>query len=263
MTWKNIKMTWITADFPNLPENVKQHLVAGTTTREGGVSIPPYASLNLATHVEDDMQDVQANRAILRDSLQLPSEPYWLNQTHSNIVIELPYQYRSAQNSKAISIIEADAAFTARPNHICCVMTADCLPVLIVDESGKKVAAVHCGWRGLANGVLINTLAALEVEGKNLHVWLGPAIGPEKFEVGAEVKQEFVSLTSKNSDCFAAQDNGKYLCDIYKLARLQLKDFGVVHISGGNYCTVKQEDKFFSYRRNGQTGRMASMIWFN
>lgn len=256
-------MTWITADFPNLPVNVKQRIVAGTTTRQGGVSMPPYSSLNLATHVEDDIQDVQANRAILRDSLLLPSEPYWLNQTHSNIVIELPYQYRSSQNSKAISIIEADAAFTTRPNHICSVMTADCLPVLIVDVTGKKVAAVHCGWRGLANGVLMNTLNALEEDGKNLHVWLGPAIGPEKFEVGAEVKQTFIDLDPANSDCFAAQDSGKYLCDIYKLARIQLKGFGIDHISGGNYCTVNQEDKFFSYRRNGQTGRMASLIWFN
>ena len=256
-------MTWITANFPNLPADVQQRIFAGTTTRVGGVSQPPFETMNIATHVGDSQQDVLANRAILRDVLALPSEPYWLNQTHSNIVIELPYQYRSSQNAQTVSIIEADAAYTARPNHICSVMTADCLPVLLVNEVGSKVAAAHCGWRGLANGVLTNTLSALNCSSGEIHAWLGPAIGPTSFEVGPEVKASFVVIDQKYSTCFNLKDNGKFDCDIYKIARLQLNAFGVNHISGGEYCTVKQEDKFFSYRRNGQTGRMASMIWFN
>ena len=259
-------MTWITANFPELPETTKRKLTAFTTTRCGGSSRirsnAKYSSLNLATHVGDYLDVVYSNRALLRETAHLPSEPYWLNQTHSINVVELPYQYRGCSDGNVISIIEADASFTLLPEHVCVVMTADCLPILIVDEQAATVAAIHAGWRGLADGIIEKTILRLGVASKRLHVWLGPAIGATNFEVGQEVKDLFVQKSVTNETSFVAQpQQGKYLCDIYQLASNVLVELGIEHISGGEYCTVADDEQFYSYRRDGQTGRMASLIW--
>lgn len=254
-------MTWITANFPNLSEQVRNKVVAGTTTRVGGISAGDYAGLNIAAHVGDDSKNVAANRAILREQLSLPSEPYWLTQTHSKVAVEIPYQYRPHPSGDKDSMIDADAAFTKLARHVCAVMTADCLPLLIVDDAATEVAAIHAGWRGLADGVITSTVEAMNRPAKSLHVWLGPAIGPTSFEVGAEVKQTFVDLKPENEVAFLPAKPGKFLCDIYQLARLELKRLGVEHISGGEHCTVLNPELFYSYRRDGQTGRMASLIW--
>lgn len=256
-------MTWITANFPDLPEQAKARVVAGTTTRTDGVSVDCYAGLNLANHVGDEIKNVAANRAILRDQLALPSEPYWLNQTHSATVIEIPYQYRYNPSAGKDSILEADASYTKLVNHVCTVMTADCLPLLIVDEEATKVAAIHAGWRGLAQGIIQSTIDALAIQTDKLHVWLGPAIGPSTFEVGTEVKDAFVAKEPANIEAFVATSPNKFLCDIYQLAKQELSSLGIKHISGGEFCTVSDAQKFYSYRRDGQTGRMASLIWLN
>lgn len=254
-------MTWITANFPDLSEQARSKIAAGTTTRVGGISVDEYQGLNIASHVGDSITNVAANRAILRDQLELPSEPYWLNQTHSTIAVELPYQYRAHPSGNIDSMIEADASYTHLINHVCVVMTADCLPLLIVDEEGTEVAAIHAGWRGLAGGIISNTIHELKNPADKLHVWLGPAIGAKSFEVGEEVKQAFVERDKENEHAFVATKPGKFVCDIYQLAKVELKKLGVTHISGGEHCTVLQSDEFYSYRRDGQTGRMASLIW--
>ena len=204
-------MTWITASFPHLAELAKQRVVAGTTTRDGGVSKAQYEGLNIATHVTDDITSVITNRAILREQLNLPTEPYWLNQTHSTNVVEIPYQYRHHPANNKDSVIEADACFSKLENHVCAVMTADCLPLLLVNSTATEVAAIHAGWRGLANGIVSKTIDAMSSSAADMHVWLGPAIGPEAFEVGAEVKQQFIAQNSNNEQAFTASKEGKYL----------------------------------------------------
>lgn len=254
-------MTWITANFPDLSEATRSKIAAGTTTRFGGISTDQYQGLNIAAHVGDSTKNVAANRAILRDQLSLPSEPYWLNQTHSTIAVEVPYQYRPHPAGNIDSMIEADAAYTRLINHVCVVMTADCLPLLIVDDEATEVAAIHAGWRGLAGGIIANTVESLNKPADKLHVWLGPAIGAKSFEVGEEVKQAFVERNIENEQAFIATKPEKFVCDIYQLAKIELAKLGVKHVSGGEHCTVLQTEQFYSYRRDGQTGRMASLIW--
>ena len=247
-------MTWITADFPDLPASAQGKVKAIVTCREGGVSTAPYASFNLASHVGDEGVKVQTNRAILREEAGLPTQPYWLNQTHSACVLDIPFEYRTD--------IAADASFTSVPKTVCAVLTADCLPLLVVDKDASEVAAIHAGWRGLASGIVENTLTRLRSSVEHLHVYLGPAIGPGAFEVGEDVRQAFVSLNRGFDACFRPTPvAGKYLADLYQLARLKLKALGVGYISGGEYCTYDQANMFYSYRRDGQTGRMASLIW--
>lgn len=268
-------MTWITANFPFLAKSSADKVGAVTTTRENGVSLAPFNSLNLATHVADNLTHVRTNRAILRDGLYSinhnheQSEPYWLEQTHSVKVLELPQQYfyECATNQAP----EADASFTGKPNITCVVMTADCLPLLIVNNDATEVAAIHAGWKGLANGIVKNTINAMKSPNEQLHVWLGPAIGPNAFEVGEDVRQAFIQQSDSYSPCFSAKQSEstktkpikdrKYLADMYSLAKVQLNALGVTYISGGEYCTYSQPELFFSYRREGQTGRMASLIW--
>lgn len=220
------------------------------TLRTGGCSPAPWRSLNLGDHVGDDPGRVAANRAGLR--AQLPAEPLWLNQVHGTSVVDA---------ASATQCVAADAAFSRRPGLVCAVMTADCLPVLFCDRAGTVVAAAHAGWRGLLDGVLENTVAAMQVPPSELLTWLGPAIGPERFEVGDEVRTAFVGRDAGAATCFAAQANGKWLADIYGLARLRLAKLGVTQISGGNACTVSDAERYFSYRRDGVTGRMATLIW--
>lgn len=223
-----------------------------TTTREGGVSAAPWDSFNLGDHVGDDPGHVAANRARLR--LKLPAEPGWLKQVHSNRVVELGRDLNP----------EADAAFTRQSGRVCAVLTADCLPVLLCDRAGSVVAAAHAGWRGLADGVLEATVAAMQVPPGDILAWLGAAIGPQAFEVGDEVRQAFIAQHPETAAAFVphpASAPGKWLADIYQLARIHLNRVGVHAIYGGGRCTFTEVDSFYSYRRDGVTGRMASLIW--
>jgi len=230
-----------------VPGNVR----ALQTTRNGGVSKAPWASLNLGDHVGDAPEAVAANRALLRR--RLPNEPLWLEQVHGTVAVN------AAQQPE---IRRGDAAWAREAGVVCAVMTADCLPVLLCDRQGSVVAAAHAGWRGLLAGVLENAVRALQVDAVNLLAWLGPAIGPQRFEVGGEVRAAFVSRDSDARQAFTSHgDDGKYLCDIYLLARQRLRQLGVTAICGGEACTVSEADRFFSYRRDGVTGRMASLIW--
>lgn len=236
---------WLTAGWP-APTRVRTLI----TTRNGGVSQPPYASLNLGTHVGDDAQHVADNRALLR--AQLPAEPAWLNQIHSTIVLDAA----TVQHTP-----DADASYTRARDTVCVVMTADCLPVLLCDRSGSVVAAAHAGWRGLCSGVLERTIAAMGVPGGELMAWMGPAIGPDAFEVGAEVRAAFAAHDPAASNAFTPIGDNKFLADIYQLARQRLQAAGVGAVYGGDLCTVIDRQRFFSYRRDGRTGRMASLIW--
>lgn len=224
------------------------------TTRRGGVSQGVFASLNLGDHVGDDPAAVAANRAII--CRQVDARPVWLNQVHGIRVIDAAAVDRGRPP-------EADAAFTRATGTACVVMTADCLPVLFCDDAGTVVAAAHAGWRGLLSGVLEATVAAMDVPAGSLMAWLGPAIGPEAFEVGGEVRDAFVGVAVEAADAFKPAAAGKWLADIYLLSRQRLAGQGVNRVFGGNFCTVIDQDRFFSYRRDGQTGRMASLIWLN
>lgn len=218
------------------------------TTRAGGVSGAPWASLNLGDHVGDDPVDVAANRARLRQ--QLPAEPGWLKQVHSATAVEA-----------GAGLLEADAAFTRRVETVCAVLTADCLPVLFCDRAGSVVAAAHAGWRGLAGGVLEASVAAMQVPPGEIMAWMGAAIGPQAFEVGDDVRQTFIAQHPDAAEAFLQHAPGKWLADIYQLARIRLNHAGVLAVYGGGRCTFKETGSFFSYRRDGVTGRMASLIW--
>jgi YfiH family protein len=230
------------------PANVK----ALQTTRIGGVSAAPWHSLNLGDHVGDDPEAVAENRRRLRQLL--PAEPVWLKQVHKTRCID-------AADPDAGN--EADAAFTRTPGVVCAVLTADCLPVLLCDAAGTVVAAAHAGWRGLAGGVIESAVRAMGVPGENLMAWFGPAIGHDHFEVGDEVRASFIAHDPAAAAAFRPHASGKWLCDIYALARQRLSALGVRRVAGGDFCTVKDAERFYSYRRDGVTGRMASLIWID
>ena len=235
----------IQPDWP-APARVKSLM----TTRSGGSSQAPWTSLNLGDHVGDDPLNVAANRARLRR--QLPAGPGWLRQVHSARVVELGREPEP----------EADASFTRESGQVCAVLTADCLPVLLCDRAGSVVAAAHAGWRGLAGGVLEATVAAMQVPPEGILAWMGAAIGPQAFEVGDEVREAFVAQHPQAAAAFVSQPTpGKWLADIYHLARIRLAHAGVQAIHGGGRCTFSEADSFFSYRRDGVTGRMAALIW--
>jgi len=236
----------ITPDW-SAPPNVR----AAVTTRIGGVSLPPYDSLNLGDHVGDDPQAVAVNRRQLQAVLALPAEPHWLSQVHGSCVVDA---------AETPSGCEADAVFSRDAGDVCAVLTADCLPVLLCDSGGSVVAAAHAGWRGLLNGVIENTVAQMAGRGELL-AWLGPAIGPQAFEVGEEVREAFVNEDPRAQQAFRPSPAGRWLADIYALARLRLHRAGVDAISGGEYCTFSDPTRFYSYRRDGVTGRMACLIW--
>lgn len=230
-----------------------------STTRRGGASRAPYddgrggGGLNLGLHVGDDPAAVRANRALLR--ALLPAEPAWLSQVHGSTVLAAA-TVRDAPR--------ADASLATRSGAVCAVQTADCLPVLFCDLEGAVVAAAHAGWRGLAGGVLENTVRAMRAAGAGeIMAWLGPAIGPENFEVGQDVRAAFLARDPAAEQAFRERDGapGKYLADLYLLARQALEKAGVRSIHGGGRCTVRERDLFYSYRRDGVTGRMASLIW--
>ncbi|HHE9445117.1 peptidoglycan editing factor PgeF [Haemophilus influenzae] len=235
--------------------NVSKNIHAFTTTREGGVSLEPYLSFNLGDHVGDDKSAVKANRTLLVEKFCLPQTPIFLTQTHSTRVIQLPY---SGQN------LEADAVYTNVPNQVCVVMTADCLPVLFSTTSGNEVAAAHAGWRGLCDGVLEETVKYFQAKSEDIIAWFGPAIGPKAFQVGVDVVEKFVAVDEKAKLAFQPDviEDGKYLGNLYQIATQRLNNLGITQIYGGNHCTFNEKEKFFSYRRDNQTGRMASVIWF-
>jgi YfiH family protein len=222
------------------------------TTRQGGFSQPPWNSLNLGTHVGDDDVDVANNRNYLRQ--YLPVEPVWLNQVHSTRCID-------AAHVPSGKVVDADASISRQPGVVCAVLTADCLPVLLCDEEARVVGVAHAGWRGLAAGVIESTVVAMAEPAAKLSAWLGPAIGPQKFEVGHDVFAAFVTHDADAADAFHSQGQGKWLCDIYKLARQRLAALGVRRIASADFCTVRDTEQFFSYRRDGVTGRFASCIW--
>lgn len=243
----------IVSDWPGMPPAVG----ALCTTRGGGVSAAPYddgaggGGLNLGLHVGDVAARVMRNRALLQ--ARLPGAPVWLNQVHGAHVVDA---------AAVDGVPDADASFTTRPGVVCAIMTADCLPVLFADRAGAVVAAAHAGWRGLAQGVLPNTVARMRDAGAgDIQAWLGPAIGPQAFEVGTEVRAAFADVDPAAAAAFVAQPDGKYLADIYRLARLALAGCGVQQVSGGGFCTVGDAARFYSYRRDRVTGRMASLVW--
>lgn len=229
------------------------HVVAFTTTRQAGVSQGNYASFNLATHVNDDSLAVATNRAMLLNQIPLPNEPGWLQQTHSTIAVNITSDYKST---------EADAGYTQEANQPCAVLTADCLPLLVCNKQGTEVAAIHAGWRGLANGVIESTIHQLHSAPADLLVWLGPAIGPLVYEVDKTVYNTFVHANPAAAAAFCATDAEHWLVDLYALARQRLMQLGIYAIYGGDHCTYSETDLFYSFRRNNITGRMASVIFF-
>ncbi|MFU8788860.1 MAG: peptidoglycan editing factor PgeF [Methylobacter sp.] len=238
-------MSAIKPDWP-APANIH----AATTLRNGGVSRGVYSSLNPALHVGDDADLVRQNRHIIKGLLDLPSEPVWLEQIHSN---------RAVPALKTDALQQADASYTAESGVVCAVLTADCLPLLVCTADGSQVAAIHAGWRGLLAGIINNTLAAMG--SGDFLVWLGPAIGPDCFEIGNEVREAFITKSAAFSSAFKPRNNDKWLADIYQLARIELAMLGVDKVYGGGFCTVTEVERFYSYRRDNITGRMATLIW--
>lgn len=235
---------WIIPDWP-APPTVR----AVSTTRRGGVSVAPYDSWNLGDHVGDDPRAVEQNRLRLMKALGLPAPPVWLRQVHGARVVDAGH-----------GSCEADAAYTGQPGVVCAVLTADCLPLLLSNATGTRVAAVHAGWRGLAAGVIEAALAVMG-PGAELLAWLGPAIGPGAFEVGSEVRDIFIAHDARAQNAFRPSPNGRWWADIYQLVRLRLAAHGVTVVYGGHECTYSDAGRFYSYRRDGITGRMATMIW--
>lgn len=226
---------------------------AATTLRTGGVSPAPYDSLNLAEHVGDEPDNVAANRRILSTALSLPQDPLWLTQVHGTEVVP----------ADGTSGCEADAIMADRSGEVCAVLTADCLPVLFCSTGGDRVAAAHAGWRGLCAGVLEHTVERMGVAGEEVIAWLGPAIGPAVFEVGAEVRQAFMKQDPAASAAFVPSRPGHWFADLYLLARRRLAAVGVTAVHGGGFCTFSDPERFYSYRREGRTGRMASLVWID
>lgn len=242
-------------DWP-APANVR----AATSTRIGGVSHLEYASFNLAGHVGDSADTVASNREILQRVLQLPAQPVWLTQVHGVDVL------RRDGNSESKTSHEYDACYSNQKNNVCAVLTADCLPVLFCNRDGTEVAAAHAGWRGLVDGVLETTLREFACDRSEILAWLGPAIGPKSFEVGRDVVDRFLVQWRAYGQkavaaCFVAHGAQHWLCDIYALARLQLHALGVEAVYGGGADTCADWQHFYSFRRDGDTGRMASVIW--
>jgi YfiH family protein len=231
----------------HLPANVR----ALYSTRAGGVSQSPFDSFNLAEHVGDDPDRVKRNREILQSSQDLPSPPCWLEQTHSTTAVIL----ESDQNRLA------DAAITRQHGKVAVVMTADCLPILLCNQSGTEVAAVHAGWRGLLDGVVEETIATMQSPANQLLAWIGPAISQAKFEVGDEVRQAFVDKHASADQRFISNPSGHWFCDLPSLGDDLLSHHGLAEITQSNLCSYANEEIFYSYRRNAVTGRMASLIW--
>jgi len=240
-----VSIDWLRADWPS-PEGV----VAGCTLRTGGVSRGSYRSLNLGDHVGDDRQAVAENRRRFVAGLGLPAEPHWLDQVHGNTLRVDP-----------ATGDEGDACYTRRADVVCAVLVADCLPVLFAAQDGSEVAAAHAGWRGLAAGVIETAVARFNSSPENILAWLGPAISKSAFEVGDEVREAFQREDDGAGACFSRNERGRWQADLYGLARRRLAKAGVRQVYGGGDCTHAEAGRFFSYRRDGQCGRMAAFIY--
>lgn len=238
----------IRADWP-----LQSRIAALTTTRHGGVSSSPYTDLNLAIHVGDQYKDVKQNRIVLREQLALDDEPKWLQQVHSKIVVNA--------NEVVPDAVTADAVYTDQAGIICGVLTADCLPIAFANQEATCVAVAHAGWKGLLDGVIQETVKTMSTVAKPDYAWLGPAIGAQDFEVGRDVYQPFIEQNAEFAKAFTANDRGKWYLDIYFAASIVLKSLGINKIYGGKHCTYTESERFFSYRREANTGRMATLIW--
>lgn len=238
---------WIIADWP-----ARRRVRTLITTRDGGVSEEQFGRLNLAAHVGDAPEHVAENRARLR--AHLPAEPFWLEQVHGTRVLRL---------EQCGGVRRADAAVTSRSGLVCAVLTADCVPVLLCDGEGSAVGVAHAGWRGLAAGVIEATVLALGIDSARLLAYLGPAIGPESYEVGDEVRRAFVGVDRAAIAAFRPGSRGRWWCDLYALARMRLAACGVREVWGGGFDTAAEPERFFSHRRDGVSGRMASLIWLD
>jgi len=234
------------------PDNIK--LLSTPRFLEGGSSKGSFRSFNLGLHVNDEKSAVLANRALLLKHYNLPSTPVWINQTHSNLSIDA---------DSVSSIVDADASYSKKLGTVCGVLTADCLPIFVCNKEGTAVGVAHAGWRGLVDGIIESLIESFDCNGEDLIVHLGPAISKLSFEVGGEVKSQYLSKNKNFESCFVDINNKNYL-DLYDAARVVLKSFGVSLISGGDSCTYNEPDHFFSYRRDGQkSGRMAHLIWID
>lgn len=242
-----IPREWITPDWP-APARVR----AFVTTRHGGVSAGEYASLNLGTRGGDDPRNVASNRLVVRD--HLPSTPRWMAQVHGTAVCDL-------DAIGDIDVATADAAVTGKPGTVGAVLTADCMPLFVADRGGTRVGVAHAGWRGMAAGVIENAVSSLGVDPREVIAWMGPTIGPTAFEVGPEVREAFVAADPGAHAAFAPHVPGKFMADLYALARQRLARAGVREVHGGGYCTYRETQRFFSYRRVPESGRMGAFIW--
>jgi polyphenol oxidase len=228
---------------------------AAFSMRRGGVSAPPFDSLNVGSHVGDQAAAVAENRRLLRAALRLPDEPTWMQQVHGVEVLDLDGAPKLPEHGSA------DAALTRRGGHVCAVQVADCLPVLLAARDGSAIAAAHAGWRGLAAGVLERTVTKLAADPSKLIAWLGPGIGMAHFEVGHEVRNAFLAHDAAAALAFHSNPRGRWQCDLVALAKARLAALGVTAVSGGEWCTYADAGRFFSYRRDGRCGRMAAFIW--
>ncbi len=240
-------VSWIPADWP-----LTGKVIAGTTFRTGGVSQDEFDSLNLAAHVGDDPDAVASNRRQLQFDCDLPSEPLWLRQVHGTTVVIAPHTPAPG---------EADAIVTREPDNVCAILTADCLPVLFAADDGTELGAAHAGWRGLCAGVLEETVAAMHTSPERILAWFGPAISQPAFEVGPKVREQFVDQDKTAEVHFSENDAGRWQADLYGLATRRLQNCGVTRVFGGGLCTHADQRRFFSYRRDGRCGRMASFIF--
>lgn len=240
---------WIPADWP-----APEHVHAGATTRIGGYSRGTYSSMNLACHVDDNPEHVSQNRILLRERLSLPDEPLWLQQIHSNKVINL-----ATENINQ----PADGAHTNQQNQICVVLTADCLPLLLCNPAGTEIAAIHIGWRGFSSNIIGNALNAFSAKPQELMAWIGPCISANHYEVGEEVRAACLKIINDPGGALIPGRPGHWFADIQRLVRHQLLSTGVQKFHGGEYCTYTDYQHFYSCRRDGITGRVASLIWMN
>lgn len=243
----NLDPQWLVPDWP-APARVR----AFVTTRAGGVSTGEFASMNLGTRGGDKAANVERNRLIVRELL--PAAPRYMAQVHGSAVADLD---RLADDT----VPTADAATTGLPGRVGVVLTADCMPLFLCDEEGKRVGVAHAGWRGMAGGVIEHAVRALGAEPAKVMAWMGPAIGPDAFEVGPEVRETFLEVDPRAAEAFVPHKPGKYMADLYTLARQRLQRAGVARIHGGGFCTYGEADRFFSYRREQRSGRMGAFIW--
>jgi YfiH family protein len=243
-----VSIDWLQADWP-----APAGIIGISTFRGGGASKVRFESLNLGAHVGDDPAAVAENRGRLVREASLPSKPCWLTQVHGVAVMDLDTQAAVAG--------PADAAFTRQPGRVCAILSADCLPVLFASDSGDLVGAAHAGWRGLASGIIEATVGAMRVPAEQLLAWFGPAIGPSHFEVGGEVRQAFLEQDAGADEAFAKNSRGRFMADLGLLAQRRLGNLGVTRIYGGGECTYAAVDRYFSHRRDGNTGRQATLIW--